>query len=149
MMSIMQKRTIAQGMACAPVTGPPRVQSPSRVERLVEIYFSLFNIGDCVSLVAHMTTCMGCHVGQVDSLLGLGTVVKVQVKVKVYSLASSAKRLHTLTRWSQYLFIHKPPQPSREHIVRLPYSAHGTIQTHKPSLLYQIPPYPWVSSVHA
>ena len=38
--------------------------------------FLAFNIGDCVSLVARMTTYMGCQVGQVVSLLGLGTVVQ-------------------------------------------------------------------------
>ena len=34
----------------------PRVQSPPGAERLVEIYLSPFNTGDCVSLVARMIT---------------------------------------------------------------------------------------------
>ena len=63
-------------VACVPAMQRPRVQSPLRAERLVEIYFSPFNIGDCVSLVAHMTMYMGCQVGQVVSLLGLSTVVR-------------------------------------------------------------------------
>ena len=63
-------------VACAPVTQRRRVQSSLRVERLAEIYFSPFNIGDCVSLVAHMATYMGCQAGQVVSLLGLSTVVQ-------------------------------------------------------------------------
>ena len=32
--------------------------------------------------------------------------------------------------------------------MQLPLSAHGTIQTHKPSLSYQVPTYSWVSRVH-
>ena len=36
-------------------------------------YFLPFNIGDCVCLVARMTTYMGCQAAQVVSLLGLGT----------------------------------------------------------------------------
>ena len=65
-----------QAVACAAVTRRPRVQSPSCAERLVDIYFSPFNIANCVSVVARMTTYMGSQVGQVFSLLGLGTVVQ-------------------------------------------------------------------------
>ena len=56
----MQEGAIALVVARAPVTQRPEVQFPLRTERLVEIYFSPFNTGDCVSLVARMTTYMGC-----------------------------------------------------------------------------------------
>ena len=52
----IRRVAIALVVACAPVTRRPRVQSPVRADRHVEIYFSPFNIGDCVSLVARMTT---------------------------------------------------------------------------------------------
>ena len=69
-----------------------------------------------------------------------------KVKVEVYSLVIFSShfealltRLHTITPWSQDLFIHKPSQLPGEHTARLPFSAHGTIQTHKPSLSYLVP----------
>ena len=65
----------ASDSVCAcPAAGPGSV--PSRAERLVEIYFSPFNSADCVSLMARLTTYMGCQVGQVANLLGLATVVQ-------------------------------------------------------------------------
>ena len=38
------------------------------------------------------------------------------------------------------------PELPGEHTARLPFSAHGTIQTHKPSLSYLVPTYSWVES---
>ena len=75
------------------------------------------------------------------------------MNVQVYSLVSSAKRhspdFTQLPRpWSQDLFVHTPSQLPREHTAWLPFSAHGTIQTHKPSLSYQVPTYSWVERVH-
>ena len=43
---------------------------------------------------------------------------------------------------------HKPPQLPGKHTAWLPFSAHGTIQTHKPSLPYQVPICSWVERVH-
>ena len=78
--------------------------------------------------------------------------IKVKVTVEVYSLVSSAKRYSPdftqLTPWSQDLFIHKPSQLPRDHTARVPFLAHGTIQTHKLSLSYQVPTYSWVERVH-
>ena len=74
-----------------------------------------------------------------------------QVNVEVYSLVSSAKRYSphfTITPWSQDPLIHKPSQLPGEHTARLPFPAHRTIQTHKPSLSCQVPTYSWVEGVH-
>ena len=78
-----------------------------------------------------------------------GAGVVKQVKLEPYSLVSSAKR-HSpnLTPWSQDLLIHKPSQLPGEHTARLPFPAHRTIQTHEPSLSYQLPTYLWVSRMH-
>ena len=94
----------------------------------------------------------GKYLDTQDITVQPGNHSKVKVKVEVYSLVSSANRysprLHTMTPWSQDLFIHKPSQFPGEHTARLPFSAHGTIQTHKPSLSYQVPTYSWVERVH-
>ena len=75
--------------------------------------------------------------------------------MEVYSLVSSAKR--HLPDFTQLppghricSFIHKPSQLLGEHTARLPFPAHRTIQTHKPSLSYQVPTltYSWVERVH-
>ena len=68
----------------------------------------------------------------------------------VWYLARSAIRptSHNYTLWSLDLFVHEPSQLPGKHTVWLPLSAHGTIQTHKLSLSYQVPTYSWVERVH-
>ena len=51
-------------------------------------------------------------------------------------------QLHTITPWSQDLFVHKPSHLPGKHTAWLPFLAHRTIQTYKPSLSYQVPPSP-------
>ena len=57
-------------------------------------------------------------------------------------------RLQKATFWSQELFIYRPSQLHREHTPWLPFSSHGTIRTHKPSISYQVPTYSWVERVN-
>ena len=78
---------------------------------------------------------------------------KKKVKMQVYSLVSSAKRhspdftqLPPGHRACSYIS-HASQLPG-EHTARLPFSAHGTVQTHKPSLSYHVPTYSWVERVH-
>ena len=58
----------------------------------------------------------------------------LKIKVRGESLLSGIwyeapfTQLHTITPWSQDLFIHKPSQLPGEHTGRLPFPAHGTIQ---------------------
>ena len=78
---------------------------------------------------------------------------KVKVKVQVYRLVSSAKR-HSLdftqlpSGHRTCSFISHASQLPGEHTAWLPFLAHGTIQTHKPSLSYQVPTYSWAERVH-
>ena len=58
-------------------------------------------------------------------------------------------QLHTIIPWSQDLLVHKPSLNSLGGITaQLPFLVHRTIQTHKPSLSYQVPTYCWVKRVH-
>ena len=71
--------------------------------------------------------------------------------MQVYSLYLAGSAICPTSHnypWSQDLFVHKPLQLPGEHIAWLPFSAHGIIQTHKPSLSYQVPTYSWVKRVH-
>ena len=68
----------------------------------------------------------------------------VKVKVQVYSLVSSTK--NCLPNFTQLppghrtcSFISHLNSIPREHTAWLPFLAHGTIQTRKPSLSYQVP----------
>ena len=70
--------------------------------------------------------------------------IKVKnVKVQLYSLVSSAKRHSpdftelSLGHWTCSFICHNASQLSGEHTARLPFSARGTTQTHKPSLSYK------------
>ena len=66
------------------------------------------------------------------------TVIKVKVKVQVYSLVSGAKRssldFTQLPLVTEPVHIHKPSQLRGEYTARLPFSAHAAIQTHRPAL---------------
>ena len=81
-----------------------------------------------------------------------GIEMKKRLRVQVYSLVSSMER-HSPN------FTQLPPghrtcslmsclNSPGDHMAQLPLLTHGTIQTHKLSLPYQVPTYSWVERVH-
>ena len=93
-----------------------------------------------------------CFHCQVTTKLHRYEPVKVKVKVQVYSLVSSAKRhspnftqlspSHRTCSFISHLNSPWSIQPGCH------FSAHGPVQTQKPSLSYQVPTYSWVERVH-